>query len=80
MMAMFAKAAELELVDQSDCGQLFGVQYAGLPFPPPVLLERCHAFVHSVKSDPAWPEETIREYFAQRGSPTTGDRFGVDQP
>jgi hypothetical protein len=64
--AMYAHAVGLEVLDFSNIGDVFGVSFSGLPFPPHDLVAKGYAITHSVKSDPRLTEAEIRAFFAAR--------------
>lgn len=53
----------LAFADAVDEGEVFGVRYIGLAFPPAELLARRHAIIHAVKNDPDLSEDEIRTFF-----------------
>jgi len=63
MMGMYTRAVGLKILDFSDNGEPFGIQYQGLAYSPSELLRRGHALIHSVKNDPSYTELEIRKYF-----------------
>jgi hypothetical protein len=64
--AMYAYAVGLDILDFSNAGQVFGLSYSGLPFPPQELVAKGFSLTHSVKSDPRFTEADIRAFFAAR--------------
>jgi hypothetical protein len=58
------RAAGFELADFNRPGEVFGVQYRGLPYPPETLVEMGSAVVHSLKHDEV-PEQKLRDFFRQ---------------
>jgi hypothetical protein len=68
VLAMYAYAAGLQIVDCSQPGQPFGVQGCGLAYSPEELIARGYSLIHSVKSDTRYNEASIRKYFADRAS------------
>ena len=63
MIGMYVRAVGLEVRDFSNTGEPFGTHFRGLAYPPPRLLSRRYAIVHSVRNNPAWSEDAIRAYF-----------------
>jgi hypothetical protein len=66
MMGILCCLADLQAVDFSACGDVFGVQFSGLAFPPDELLRLGYAIIHSVKNDPTHSEAHIRSFFRSR--------------
>jgi hypothetical protein len=65
MMAALAVSLGFHLLDASGPGEPFGVDFRRLPAPAPEMVERGHALIHSLKSDPDGRSESeLREYFA----------------
>lgn len=64
LMAMYASAAGLRLIDCCGEGQPFAVQWRGLPYEPSVLIANGYSLIHSLKSDPTYSESALRTYFA----------------
>ncbi len=62
-VGLHARAAGLTMLDHVGPGEVFGVRYVGLPFPPAELLARGYAIIHSVKNDPQHPEAEVRDFF-----------------
>ncbi|HVV47056.1 MAG TPA: hypothetical protein VHC72_17710, partial [Bryobacteraceae bacterium] len=63
MMGMFTRTAGFESRDFSGRGEPFGSNWRGLAWPPREILRRGHALIHSVKSDPVYPEQALRRFF-----------------
>jgi hypothetical protein len=66
VMAMYARAVDVQLCDYSAPGEPFGVQARGLPYAPDELLERGHSLIHSVRNDRRFDEMQIRDFFRHR--------------
>lgn len=66
ILAMYARAVDLRVLDCSLPGQPFGVQSIGLPYPPSMLVELGYSVIHSVKSDGIYSEDSIVGYFRDR--------------
>ncbi|MGH9159509.1 MAG: hypothetical protein ACRD2X_05945 [Vicinamibacteraceae bacterium] len=64
LMAMYASAVGLRLVDCCGASQPFAVQWRGLPYEPSALIANGHGLVHSLKGDPRYSEPALRTYFA----------------
>jgi hypothetical protein len=63
MMGMFTRTVGLESTDFSMPGEPFGSNWRGLAYSPEEMLRRGHALIHSVKSDPRYPEAELRRFF-----------------
>lgn len=66
VLAMYAYAVGLGIVDCSRPGEPFGVQGLGLAYPPGELLARGYGLIHSVRNDSRYSEAFIRRYFRER--------------
>lgn len=66
LTCMFVRSLGRSLGGQVDEGQVFGVRYRGLAYPPHVLVEKGYAVIHSVKNDDDHTEASIRHFFAER--------------
>lgn len=62
IVSVMARAAGFQLADFNGPGEVFGVQYRGLPYPPDVLVSRGYSIVHSLKHDRI-PEQELRLIF-----------------
>lgn len=65
MVGLHVRALGFEFADMVDRGDVFGVRYIGLAFPPAELLARGHAIIHAVKNDPDLDEDEIRAFFRE---------------
>lgn len=63
MLGIQARALGLQL---RDFHAVFGLKHVGLADTPQRLVDRGFAIVHSVKNDPAHPEDDVRAFFAAR--------------
>lgn len=63
VVAAYAKAAGWDLAGHAAAGEIFGIEYTGLPYAPEELDARRYSVVHSIKNHPQLPEEEIRDYF-----------------
>jgi hypothetical protein len=63
MMGMFTRTVGLESSDFSLPGEPFGSNWRGLAYSPQEMLQRGHALIHSVKSDPRYSERALRRFF-----------------
>ena len=80
MMGMYARAVGLYLKDFNDTNQVFGIQHTGLPYTPEQLLDRGYSLIHSIKNDPNFSEEQIREFYRNlRNARSTGKRIELEQ-
>jgi hypothetical protein len=66
MMGMYARAVGLHLKDFNNTHQVFGIQHMGLPDTLERLIERGYSLIHSLKNDPRFSEEQIREFYRIR--------------
>jgi hypothetical protein len=66
VLGLLCHAAGLRMAGLVDEGDPFALAWRGLPGPPPWLLERRHAIVHSVKDDPDLGEAQLRAWFRRR--------------
>jgi hypothetical protein len=66
ILAMYARAVDLRVVDCSLPGQPFGVQSIGLAYPPSLLLELGYTLIHSIKTDWIYSEDSIVTFFRDR--------------
>jgi hypothetical protein len=65
-VGMHVRAVGMRFADQVEPGDVFGVRYRGLPYPPEELLNRRYAIIHAVKNDDAHSEAEIRAYFSEK--------------
>jgi hypothetical protein len=63
MMGLYAHAIGMKLLDYNGVGEPFGVQYAGLPDRPNVLLTSGYSIIHSLKDHNGVLEEDTRRFF-----------------
>lgn len=71
MVGLHVRAAGFGFADLTARGEVFGVRYIGLSFPPAELLARGYSVIHAVKNDPDLSEADIRSFFRrQRASRT----------
>jgi hypothetical protein len=77
MMGMLTRAAGLVSSDFSSPGEPFASNYRGLAYSPRETLRRGHTLVHSVKTDPRYPERALRRFFRDRRADSLrGHRYG----
>lgn len=76
IMAMYARAVDLTLVDCSSPGEPFGLQSFGLPYPLEMLTERGHSLIHSIKNDPLYAEADIQSFFGSRAWQQSTAQYG----
>ncbi|MDQ8727648.1 hypothetical protein [Bradyrhizobium sp. LHD-71] len=65
-VGMHVRAVGMRFEDQVARGDVFGVRYKGLPYPPEELLDRRYAIIHAVKNDDTHSEAEIRAYFSKK--------------
>lgn len=70
-IGLHVRALGMRFEDQVEAGDVFGVGYIGLPYPPEELLKRGYAIIHAVKNDPAYSEAEIRAYFSEKRDVTS---------
>ena len=63
VLGLLARAAGYDLQGLVGPGEPFALARDGLPAPPEELLADGHTILHSVKNDPRYREEELREYF-----------------
>ncbi len=63
VVAAYAKAAGWDLAGHAATGEIFGIEYTGLPFLPEELNARQYSVIHSIKNHPQLSEAEIRDYF-----------------
>ncbi|HWF56447.1 MAG TPA: hypothetical protein VG223_17545 [Solirubrobacteraceae bacterium] len=63
VVGLYCAAAGLRMGGMVDSGEPFGVNWSGLPAPPPELVERGFGIVHSVKSGRYGTEAGLRAWF-----------------
>jgi hypothetical protein len=68
VLAILIRRCGYRLAGHVGEGETFGVAWRGLPDSPQRLEARGYSIIHSVKSDPRFPEREIREYFRRRRS------------
>lgn len=66
MVGLHVRAAGFGFADLVARGEVFGVRYIGLCFPPAELLARGYAIIHAVKNDPEIGETEIRRFFREQ--------------
>ena len=66
MIGLLPAAAGYGQADLVGAGEVFGVAFQGLPYPPAELLDRGYALIHAVKNDPDVSEADIRAFFRAR--------------
>ncbi len=66
IVAAYAKAAGWNLAGHAAEGQIFGIEYTGLPYPPEELEARGYSIIHSVKNHQQRSENAIREFFRSK--------------
>jgi hypothetical protein len=67
-VGLHVRALGMGFANQVEAGDVFGVRYKGLAYPPEELLNRRYAIIHAVKNDPTYSEAEIRAYFSQKRS------------
>jgi hypothetical protein len=68
VLAILIRGCGYRLAGHVGDGETFGVAWRGLPDSPQRLAARGYSIIHSVKSDPRFPEQEIREHFRRRRS------------
>lgn len=66
MMGVLTRASGYSLENFASDGEPFGVKYRGLPDTPENLVRRGFSVIHSVKNDPRFTEEQVRQFFRER--------------
>ena len=66
MVGIHVRAVDMTFADSVAAGDIFGIRYKGLPFPPAELQAKGYSVIHAVKNDPHVDEATIRAFFAER--------------
>jgi hypothetical protein len=70
LMGAFCFLAGMSVADFSEPGEPFGVQAYGIAYAPEELRQMGYSLIHSIKNDPRYSEQAIREYYrSQRGRP-----------
>jgi hypothetical protein len=66
MVGIVARGLDMEMADLNFPGQPFAVQYKGLPYSPPNIVERGYSIIHSIENDPDYTEDEIIKFFLNR--------------
>jgi hypothetical protein len=66
LISCLTQAVGKRLVDCCGDQEVFGIRHRGLADAPDSLVDRGFSIIHSVKTDPRFPEKLLREYFRQR--------------
>lgn len=65
VVAMFTRAVELRICDYSLPGEVFGMNFVGLAFPPAQLAAHGYSLIHSICDD-RFDEHALRAYFHEQ--------------
>lgn len=63
VMSMYVRTVNMQIKNLAEDGQPFGVKWRGLRDSPDRLLQRGFSIIHSVKNDPSFSEDEIRDFF-----------------
>lgn len=66
MMGVYCATIGLKPLDFSGSCEPFGIQGRGIAYPPERLLQLGYSVIHSVKNDPRYSEDQIRDYFRSK--------------
>jgi hypothetical protein len=66
VLGLLVRAAGYRSLGYAADGEIFGLQWRGLPDTPQRLLDRGYSIIHSVKNDPHFTEDEIRAFFAAK--------------
>ena len=70
IVSMYVRTVNMEIKGLTDDGQPFGVKWRGLVDSLDHLLHRGFSIVHSVKNDPSFSEDEIRDFFRNHRTET----------
>ena len=65
IMGMHTTYSGMRTCDLSHDGDPFGLHWKGLPFSPPVIVEREYSIIHSMKNDPDYSERELYSFFRE---------------
>lgn len=71
MLGMYTRAVGLKMYNLVDRDQPFGIKFIGLAGTPEELLNRGYSLIHSVKDDPDFSEEAIRNFYQKNRATLT---------
>ena len=66
VVGAYVKAAGWNLAGHAAGGEIFGIEYTGLPYSPEELDARGYSIIHSIKNHPQCSEEEIRKFFRHK--------------